>query len=514
MAIPQKRYIDITSGVAGQAAAGQRELIARLMSTNQLCGFGHVYEFADADAVLTHFGSASQEYIFASKYFGFVSKQISKPKKISFARWAKEALAPQITATKAAAAVDAFKALENPALTLTIGGTTLTVAYSGDTGYLDFSGDASLSDIASSVQNAIQGAAADAEAGALFADSTVTASLINGTTRFVFTGGETGAATIEAAEGTLAPLLGWDAASLPVLSDGSAAETPEAAMARVADISNNFATFDFLCDASGVDQLTADEKGAVAAWANAQNVVYCYLTGVTSLSASGVHAKTDGLEGCGLTLNAAPADYTQFIPMAVLAATDYTRPAAAQNLMYQQASGVTPTVETAALADYYDAMAINYYGATQSAGAKLAFYQRGSLQGSNIQDMGVFFNEIWLKDAFIVAFFNLLLAVPQLPAGRKGEDMVRGVMLEWIELAVTNGTILPLKDFTATQKAAIDNLTGVADSWQKVFANGWWLDINVRPVTSGGKTEYQLNYVLVYSKGDSVKKIVGNDIMI
>ena len=507
MAIPQKRYIDITSGVAGQAAAGQRELIARLMSTSQLCGFGHVYEFADADAVLAHFGSTSQEYIFASKYFGFVSKQISKPKKISFARWAKAALAPQITATKAGASVDAFTALDNVTLTLVINGVEYTVEQDIGEGVLDFTSASSLSDIATIITNAIT------PMGGL-ENSTVTASLINGTTRFVFTGGETGAATIEAASGNLAELLGWNDASLPVLSNGSAAEAPEEAMARVADISNNFATFDFLCDTTGADQLTAEQKGALATWANAQNVVYCYLTGVTSLSASGVHAKTDGLEGCGLTLNTAPADYTQFIPMAVLAATDYTRPAAAQNLMYQQASGVTPTVETSALADYYDAMAVNYYGATQSAGAKLAFYQRGSLQGSNIQDMGVFFNEIWLKDAFIVAFFNLLLAVPQIPAGRKGEDMVRGVMLEWIDLAVTNGTILPLKNFTATQKAAIDNLTGVADSWQTVFANGWWLDINVRPVTSGGRTEYQLNYVLVYSKGDSVKKIVGNDIMI
>ena len=506
MAIPQKRYIDITSGVAGQAAAGQRELIARLMSTNPLCGFGHVYEFTDLDAVLAHFGSASQEYIFASKYFGFVSKQISKPKKISFARWAKEAIAPQIISTKAPATVAQFKELEFPGVTLTINGTQYNSLEA------DFTNATSLADIAEAIQYAItQIDPSDPMAGE---GATVTAEVINGQTRFKFTAGSAEAATIEAAAGNLAPLLGWDAASLPVLSNGSAEEAPEEAIARVADISNNFASFDYLCDASGNDQLTAAQKGAVADWVNAQNVVYCYLPGVTSLIASEVHTQTDGKELCGLTLNAAPSDYTQFIPMAALAAADYTRPAAAQNMMFYQAAGVKPTVETSALADYYDAMGVNYYGATQSAGAQLAFYQRGTLQGNNIQDMGVAFNEIWLKDAFIVAFFNLLVAVPQLPAGRKGEDMVRGVMLEWINLAIVNGTILPLKELTATQKATIDNLTGVADSWQSVYANGWWLDISVRPVTSNGKTEYVMNYILVYSKGDSVKKIVGNDIMI
>lgn len=500
MAIPQKRYIDITSGVAAESATGQRELIARLMTDNQLCGFGHVMEFADADAVAAHFGVNSQEYLFAKRYFGFVSKQITKPKKISFARWAKTALAPQITATKAAASVAEYTEVNDPHIVITIDGasTDCTVTFSAPT---------SLADIASAIETAIR------EENTNYATATVSASTINGKTRFVFTGGETGAAKIEAATGNLAPLLGWDSASLPVLSDGAAAEEPEAAMARVSDISNNFATFDFLCDSTGADQLTAAQKGAVADWANAKNVVYCYLAGATSLNASDIYAQTNGKEGCGLTLNANAGDYTQFIPMAVLAATDYTRPGAAQNLMFQQASGVVPTVLTAAHADYYDAMGINYYGETQSAGQKLAFYQRGTLQGET-SDMGVFFNEIWLKDAFVAALFNLLLAVPQIPAGRKGEDMVRGVMLEWIELAITNGTILPLKELTVAQKAVIDGLTGVKDSWQSVYVNGWWLDVSINPVTANGKTEYQVNYLLVYSKGDSVKKIVGNNIMI
>lgn len=512
MAIPQKRYIEITSGVAGQAAAGQRELIARLMTTNELCGFARIYEFEDADAVMEHFGSASDEYIFASKYFGFVSKQITKPRKISFARWSPSGISGYILATKAPASVNEFKALSDTSLLVGIGqyskdGASTRISLKTVTP--NFSEASDLDDVAAAIQTAIRAAGSTAE----YTGAEVQTRVVNGIIRFELIAGVGGDYAVLVADGALAALLRWNSASLPVVSYGTEAQTPVEAISNAAAISNNFATFDFLCD-GGTDILTAEQKGAVAAWANAQNVVYCYLTGVTSLTASDVHAATDGMEGCGLTLNFSPRDYTQFLPMAVLAATDYNRPAAAQNLMYQQAAGVTPTVGLAETADYYDAMAVNYYGATQSAGATLAFYQRGVLQGKNIQDMGVFFNEIWLKDAFIVAFFNLLIAVPQIPAGRKGEDMVRGVMLEWLDLAVTNGTILPLKNLTATQKVTIDNLTGVADSWQTVFANGWWLDITVKPVTSGGRTEYQLNYVLVYSKGDSVKKVVGNNIMI
>ena len=71
MAISQKRYIDITSGVGGTPVAGQRELICRVMTTNSLANTAPVLEFTSLDNVATVFATSTDEYKFAAKYFGY-----------------------------------------------------------------------------------------------------------------------------------------------------------------------------------------------------------------------------------------------------------------------------------------------------------------------------------------------------------------------------------------------------------------------------------------------------------
>lgn len=87
MAISFTKYVDITSGVGGGAGVRQRDLIGRIFTTNALLAVGTIAEFDTLADVGTLFGSTSDEYKRASFYFGWVSKNISSPKKISFARW-------------------------------------------------------------------------------------------------------------------------------------------------------------------------------------------------------------------------------------------------------------------------------------------------------------------------------------------------------------------------------------------------------------------------------------------
>ena len=101
MAISQSRYVLITSGVGGAAAAGRRELIARLMTTNTKAPTKGVLEFGGGAAaalknVGIHFGTSSAEYAFAAKYFGWVSKDARQADKISFARYTPTATEPQL----------------------------------------------------------------------------------------------------------------------------------------------------------------------------------------------------------------------------------------------------------------------------------------------------------------------------------------------------------------------------------------------------------------------------------
>lgn len=502
MAISQKRYIDITSGVGGSPVASQRELIARLLTTNPLAPFGSVMEFTSLDNVGAHFGTASTEYGWAEKYFGYISKDITSPRKISFARYADVALAPQLISTITVAPAVTWQSIDNGAFVLNVGGTEVSVED------IDFSAVTSLADVATAVQTAIQ----EVSESSMFRRATVTYD--NTLAAFVFTGGDTGAATIAyataPASGTdITGLLGWNNASLPVASNGAEAETPVSAISRIAGISDNFGSFAF------VETLGESDIAAVAAWNNSkeQNLKYIYSVPVTAANYINIQTAVAGMNGTALTLVTA-GGHEEYMPCAILAATDYTRPNSTRNYMFQQFPGAVASVTTDALADVYDAARVNYYGATQNVGKQLAFYQRGVLQGS-VSDMGVYANEMWMKDSFLTSFFNLLLAVNKIPANTDGEAMVTGVMQETIAQALSNGTILPSKTFTAAQKVYIDQLTGIKDSWIDVFNNGYKLVVKVSNlVGDNGALEYKIDYTLIYSKGDSIRKIEGSDVLI
>lgn len=498
MAISQKRYVDITSGVGGAAVASERELIARLITTNQLAPMGSVMEFTSLDNVGIHFGTGSAEYAWAGKYFGFVSKIVTKPKKLSIARYSPEAIAPQLISTITASPLVKFNGIRDGSMILTMGGTSHT--FTG----LDFSSATSLANVATVLQTAINGFSAGGE---LWTSATV--SFTNG--EFVLTGGETGPAEMKYAENAVdgtpvAALIGWDISSLPVVSNGSDAEAPDAAMTRIADISNNFGSFAFL------STLSTEQIKAVSVWTNAQNVLFLYSVPVTPTNYAEIQEAVNGMNGTCLTLEDTDSD-AEFMPCAILAATDYDRTNAAQNYMFQQFDGVPASVTTDRYADVYDAAKVNYYGETQSAGTRISFYQRGVLQG-DIEDIGVYCNEMWLKDSIVVAMFNLLLAVGKVPANKSGAAQVTGVMMDSINRAIRNGTIIPTKELTPTQKAYITSITDDPEAWQIVYSNGYWLDVKITSSIENGTTMYKVEYILIYSKGDSIKKVEGTHILI
>ena len=82
MGIAFTKYVKITSGVAGQAALGARELIGRIVSTNPLIPPGAILEFTTLASVLSYFGSTSEEYKRALQYFSRISKAITTENKI------------------------------------------------------------------------------------------------------------------------------------------------------------------------------------------------------------------------------------------------------------------------------------------------------------------------------------------------------------------------------------------------------------------------------------------------
>ncbi len=202
--------------------------------------------------------------------------------------------------------------------------------------------------------------------------------------------------------------------------------------------------------------------------------------------------------------------------MMILAATDYRHRNATQNYMFQQAT-LTPSVTTTRESDRLDALRVNYYGRTQTAGQTRDFYQRGVLMGgaSAPTDMNVYANEQWLKDAAGSAIMELLLSVAKISANEQGRAQLIATLQNIINQALSNGTISVGKNLNNAQQLYITNMTGDVNAWRQVQTSGYWLDCVIEPVvTEDSRAEYKAVYTLIYSKDDAIRKVEGAHILI
>lgn len=149
MSISLKRYVDITSGVGAGSDVSTRALIGRFFTDNPLVPTNSLIEFSSADEVGDYFGTSSQEYLRAQFYFGWISKDITRAKLISFARWADAATAPQIFGAPGTQSISAWNSITAGSFGLVMGGISHTI--SG----MNFSSDANLAAVASRIQSAI-----------------------------------------------------------------------------------------------------------------------------------------------------------------------------------------------------------------------------------------------------------------------------------------------------------------------------------------------------------------------
>lgn len=491
MPITQNKYINIVSAVSGGAAVSQRELIGRVFTTSYLVPTNSVVEFGGGATIAlqevgNYFGLASPEYAFASKYFGFVSKKGIKPKKIGFARYSVQDT-PAMVIGGTNLSLSALQSITTGTLSMVLNGNDIELDS------INLSTATSFADVATALSEKMEssqiGCTYDADKG-----------------RFAFSTTDTGAGNELKVNSTpLAVALGMVGASV-IVSDGASGASITQTVSSLEGISNNFFSFTILGDVSTADLVS------LGTWVNNQNIRYMLSVTVNPDNAVEIQDALAEFDGVCLTLDIYNEN-AGFMPMAAIAAIDYTRPNAGIDMMYQQFPGVQPSVDDFTTAKMYDAIRVNYYGATQQAGQAVSFYQDGVLQGS-VSSIGVFANEAWLKDSFFTNLLNLRIALDSLPASNTGKALVMNVMSETIELAKYNGTIMAGKMLDSTQKAAITEITGNVDAWMDVQSNGYWMDASVEKYTENGIEKYKISYLLVYAKGDSINFIDGRDILI
>lgn len=510
MSISIKKYVDITSGVGAGATVKERELILRLFTTNVKVPAGVVMEFTDINDVATTFGTTSEEYKRAALYFGFISKVMTKAKKISFAAFStsQSAQVPGIVGGTPLTTIATWKAITNGAIKITVGSVV------ADLDTLNFSSAVALADVASAIQTKLR-----TKTG--FTNATVTYDTTNAKFLASFVGTTPPAAvvvdTTVSAGSAIADQLGWTTAKGMVTSPGSVAATPLDYVIEADAISDNYGSFAF-CGTP----LTLPDVTAIATWNAAQNVKYQFLIPTIKGNYVTWEAALKSIASCGLTIvNDTNTEYDELIPGIILGATDYNQRNASQNYMFQQVSGITPKVDSNTEANAIDATRVNYYGRTKNAGQAIDFYQNGYLCGGSTApvQMNVHANEQWFKSAATSVLMTGLLSLPIIPATDEGRtitiSLLNGGEDAPIPRALFNGTIKAEKPLTVTQKAYITQITGDPLAWHQVQSIGYWLDASVQQQTQqNGTIKYIIDYLLVYSKADAVNKITGRDILI
>jgi hypothetical protein len=505
--ISQSRYINIVSGVGAGAAVAQRQLILRLITQNTTLPPGIVAEFSTLTAVGAYFGTMSEEYKRAMAYFSFISKSITAPQMISFARWVSTAIAPMIIGDTLVKSLASFQAVTAGTLTIDDGATPVLI--SG----LNFSTDTTLTQVASTLQMALR-ATTDAQ----LINSTVTYN--TNTNQFVLTGSVTGSGTLSAVPTGLSTdisgLLGWTTGGT-VLVAGQMASTPAQAVALSAGISNNMGSFAYCTPST---PLMNTDIQSIAEWNDSQNEMYLYSFATSLANLALIYPLVAPYSGCAINIlsTTQPNDYVEQSPCEILAATNYSNVNAVNNYMYYQFPARNVTVSDDITASTVDASRGNYIGQTQSAGQPLAFYQRGVLCGgpTAATDMSTYANEMWLKSAISAQILSLFLNVPNIPANPTGAGMILAILMPIITLALSNGTIQVGNIISPVDQVYIGQVTGSKTAWQQIQSIGYWLNITFSSYVNPNSklTEWEANYTLLYAKNNAVRVVNGTDVMI
>ncbi len=291
-------------------------------------------------------------------------------------------------------------------------------------------------------------------------------------------------------------------------SAGNAAQSPLAAFIAAEKISDSFGSATFLTE------MALPQAVELAEYVAGENVKYQLHLAVTAEKAEDWSAALVGTASTGLNLKTDELVFVQALPMAIMAATDYDRNNATTNYMYRQFGVTFPSQISADLdADRFDKLRVNYYGETAVAGSQIRFYQRGFLCGSssNPLDMSVHANEQWLKAHITQQWFSLLMATRGIPANKDGEARAMTIIAGAVTKALNNGTILPGKTLTDVQKLAVADASGDDLAWHDVQDKGYWYNAQIVEQTgASGLPEYAMKYVLIYGKGDWVRKVEGS----
>lgn len=379
--------------------------------------------YADIDGVAADFGTNTEEYKAAQVFFS----QSPNPHALRIGR--------RFAAAVAGQNIGSLNYEKNIANWQAVTTGKISIAFDGaaavTTASLSFAADNTLNAVAARIQAALVTAGA---AGVTCA--------FDGT-RFVISSGTTGASssvsyTTNPGSGVyFGQMLGMDAASKPVLTQGSAAEAVEAALQKQQDYNTEWYGFGFTNTAPESDLILA------AGWAEARIKIFGYTTAnqavrdplTTTDIASQLKAKayrrTFGMYD-------SDDNYAAFSAMARAFAVNFNMSKSTITLKFKTLPGVTAENLTTTDANTLDSKNINYY----------TYFGDSAMVAEGKMASGVFFDEVhgldWLQNAIETNVFGFLYTrATKVPQTDRGMVTIKQQVVAALEDGVTNGLLAP-----------------------------------------------------------------------
>lgn len=268
---------------------------------------------------------------------------------------------------------------------------------------------------------------------------------------------------------------------------------------------NNFGAFTFLNNTT----IGADKSGGlldVALENKSYGMHYAMVIPVTSTSGLD---PLQGIRGLHLVLDDSSATkYTSWMPLAFVAALNYTMNDGASTMKYKSFAGVTsPIVLTESAANSYDAAHVNYIAAVQTRGNNMRFYQRG-VNTDNV-DLGAYIDASWITSQIESGWLKLVSGSNRISCTAQGISAVSTMITSVAERAIANGCILIGKYLTKNQILKIRQNAG-AGAVDAVQSVGYYIDVWI----TFEKGMYVCKYILVYAKGDTIEKVDGQHYLV
>jgi len=484
--IPISQIVQINPRVIG-AGGAQGSLDGLLVTQSAGVPVGQLLTFFNASDVSDYFGPASSEYAAAQVYFAGIIDGGQQPASLNIGRYALDATGAAVFGATLNLSLAQLQALS--------GVLTVTTDTARTSSTINLSAATSFANAASLMT-----------AGFTSPDFAITYDAQR--RRFVLTTTATGeTATVSAVTGSLSNGVGLSAAAGAYQqASGSAADTADSAMTRLANLSGNWGIF---TTAWAADE---DDRLALAAWNSAQQFQFIYAPWDTD--AAGLTANNPA--SFGNIVHATP--YQNVVPvygqlahaMAVLAwgaSTNFQAIEGRTTLAFRQpVAAIADQVSNLADASALLSNGYTYLGAYASTANTYAVFYNGSAAGQ-FEWADTALGQIALRRNLQQALFETLLAYRSLPYNAEGYNAIYQGAQDVIGQFVQNGVIRAGVTLNASQRAVINSQAGF-DIAGQVSDLGWYLQVT-DPLTTTVRTERGSPTVnFWYCDGGSIQKIV------